>query len=165
MDKSPSVTGGGVVGTAAMAGPPDGQFRLRYGAKALVTSASKVLLVQEHHADGRPFWTFPGGGVRPNERPEDGLTRELREELDCDVRIGTPVTQFWYVHESLEATVSRYTVFDCALVTDPTPDRTEGIAAYDWVSPARLPPGTLPQVQHVCRQATDLAATAVAAND
>ena len=165
MDTSPNVTSAGVAETSPVNGPPSGQFRLRYGAKALVTSASKVLLVQEHHADGRPFWTFPGGGVCPGEQPEDGLTRELREELDCDVRIGSPVTQFWYVHESLDATVSRYTVFDCALVTDPTPDRSEGIAAYEWVSPARLPQGTLPQVRHVCRQVADLPAATVAADD
>lgn len=144
---------------------PAGRFRLRTGAKALVTSASKVLLVQEHHADGRPFWTLPGGGVHPDEPLARGLERELLEELDCQARIGAPVTQFWYVHESLDATVSRYTVFDCALVTDPSPDRSEGIAACRWVSPANLPPGTLPQVEHVCRQVADVPSSPIAADD
>ncbi len=46
-----------------------GQYRYRTGAKALVTSAAKVLLVRERHADGQPFWTLPGGGVHSHEAP------------------------------------------------------------------------------------------------
>jgi 8-oxo-dGTP diphosphatase len=31
------------------------------------------------------FWEFPGGKIDPDERAEDALRREIREELDADI--------------------------------------------------------------------------------
>ncbi|WP_254272910.1 NUDIX hydrolase [Haloarcula marina] len=146
-------------------GTRPGATQIRRGAKALVTSASNVLLVKERHADGTPFWTLPGGGVDPGESPEEGLHRELDEELRCRGRIGRPVTQFWYAHDSLDNTVSAYTVYDCTLLTDPSPVHDEGIYDARWATPSALPSATLPQVRQVCQHATDLPAASVLADD
>ncbi|MBX0322672.1 NUDIX domain-containing protein [Halomicroarcula sp. F13] len=147
--------------TALRAGP----FRLRDGAKGLVTSASKVLLVRERHADGTPFWTLPGGGVHRSECPTEGLRRELAEELNCRAHIGRPVTTFWYAHDSLDDTVSAYTVFDCALLSEPDADQREGVFECRWVDPETLPASTLPQVRHVCRHVADLSSPSAASDD
>lgn len=32
-------------------------------------------------------WEFPGGKVEPNETAEEALTREIHEELDCDIAV------------------------------------------------------------------------------
>lgn len=136
-----------------------GSFRLRDGAKGLVTSASKVLLVRERHADGTPFWTLPGGGVHRHEDATEGLRRELGEELNCRARVGRPVTEFWYAHDSLDDTVSVYTVFDCSVLSEPEADQREGIFECRWVDPDSLPASTLPQVRHVCQQMADLSAS------
>lgn len=34
-------------------------------------------------------WEFPGGKVEPDETPERGLARELKEEFDIEARVGT----------------------------------------------------------------------------
>lgn len=142
----------------AMGEPLTGRFEPRPGAKALVTGGDAVLVVKERHADGSPFWTLPGGGVCPHECPIEGLRRELVEELDCRSRIDDPVSTFWYAHDSLDATVSVYTVFDCSLLSEPTPNPDEGVFDARWVEPDALPPATLPQVRFLCRDTVASAA-------
>jgi len=59
----------------------------------LLTNADEVLLLRicDPH-DGECFWITPGGGLETGETVEDGLKRELREELGLDnFRIGSLV--------------------------------------------------------------------------
>lgn len=127
----------------------------RTGAKALVTSSARVLLVAERHADGSLFWTLPGGGVRPDERLEDGLCREIREELRARSVVHDAVDRVFYTHETLQSTFSVYTVYECGLLDEPDPASVEGILDLTWADPSSLPPHTLPQVRRVVRHAID----------
>lgn len=120
---------------------------VRRGAKALIGSSSRVLLVRERHADGRDFWTLPGGGVQSDESAEEGLRRELVEEIQCPAIVDAPVSEFWYPHRSSPGTVSQYTVFSCSVVSTPQPVRSEGILETAWIDPAKLPPRTLPEIR------------------
>jgi len=122
-------------------------FRVRHGAKALVASSDRVLLVQERHADGTPFWTLPGGAAYRNESLTDALRREISEELRCRCTVGKPLDSFWYVHRSRDRTASVYTVFGCALGSRPSPVPAEGVKATRWVDPAVPPSRTLPAVR------------------
>lgn len=126
-----------------------GRARIRRAAKALVSSSDRVLLVEECHATGGRFWTFPGGGVRPGEELVDGLRRELREELRCDPVVQNAVSSYWYVHESVDGVVSLTTIFSCALRDRVAPVRSEGIVDTTWAPPGDLPAGTLPQVRQL----------------
>ena len=143
---------GSTANQRSTAAPLGGSFRRRHGAKALVTSGWRVLLVKERHADGTVFWTLPGGGVERHECPREGLARELVEELSCRSRVGDSRSTFWYAHRSCEWTVTRYTLFDCTLLGTPTPNAAEGIEDARWVDPADPPTRTLPQVRLVCER-------------
>ncbi|WP_276261478.1 NUDIX hydrolase [Haloglomus litoreum] len=129
---------------------PSNDRRLRTGVKALVTGADRALLVKERHDDGSTFWTLPGGGLRPDERPADGLRRELDEELGCRVLVGEPLTSVWYHHRHTPA-VTCYEVFDCSLLTEPAAERMEGVIGYRWVPFESAPASTLPQVRCLLR--------------
>lgn len=41
------------------------------------------------------LWEFPGGKLEPNERAEDALKREIKEEFDADIEVGN------YIGESV----------------------------------------------------------------
>lgn len=128
-----------------------GRPSVRRGAKALVSTPGRVLLVKEQHADGSPFWTLPGGGADPDESLVECLTRELVEELWCRALIDKPVATIWYAHSSSQSTLSVYTVFECSLLSTPRPNGDEGIRECKWISPSNLPSSTLPQVRHLVR--------------
>lgn len=124
---------------------------VRRGAKALVAADSRVLLVRERHADGSAFWTLPGGGAHRRELLAVTVRRELAEELGCVAVVDSPVSQFWYAHQSTQSTVSVYTVFDCAVASVVRPRRSEGVLESRWVDPESPPAETIPQVRHLLR--------------
>jgi len=46
-----------------------------------------ILMVQHQH-DGRVYWTLPGGGVEPGERPDQAVVREVAEEVTLHGIVG-----------------------------------------------------------------------------
>ena len=61
--------------------------RPRASAAVLRDAGREVLLVKHRRRDGSEFWQLPGGGMLPNERPEEAVLRELREETGLVGRI------------------------------------------------------------------------------
>jgi 8-oxo-dGTP diphosphatase len=118
----------------------------REGAKALISTGERVLLVKERHSCDTPFWTLPGGGVEPGESQAAALQRELAEELGCRVTVGDPVDSVVYAHHT-SGVVSTYTIFECTLASAPEPNLAEGILNAQWVRPDEMPPETLPQIR------------------
>ncbi len=49
---------------------------------AILLREDRVLLTRRcKHDTMAGYWEFPGGGVEPDETPDQGMARELREEL------------------------------------------------------------------------------------
>lgn len=64
------------------------------------------------------YWEFPGGKCEPDETHQDGLRRELREELGADSAIGEEIltTEHRYPERSV-----RLHFFRCQLENEPQP--------------------------------------------
>lgn len=54
--------------------------------------SKKFLATQRGYGDFKGGWEFPGGKTEPGETPEQALTRELKEELTVDVKVGEFIT-------------------------------------------------------------------------
>lgn len=73
-------------------------------AVALVDADGRVLIAQRPEGKGMAgLWEFPGGKIEPGESPEAALIRELREELDIEVKADclAPLTFASYAYESV----------------------------------------------------------------
>src|SRR5882672_3746758 len=103
---------------------------------AIITRDEEVLLVTDGHSSP-PTWDLPGGFLLHGEAPEDGLRRELREELCADVLVG-------HIVAAIVDTYANYTDFSLNLFYDvelisnalsPGPE----IQAYGWFAINDLP--------------------------
>lgn len=58
-------------------------------AAALIRKADKILLAQRKWDDinGPGKWEFPGGKVDFGEHPEECIRREIKEELNIDIKV------------------------------------------------------------------------------
>ncbi len=85
------------------------------------------------------LWEFPGGKVQPGESLESALHREIREELDIEIEVGSEiaVVDHTYTHFHVEIHA-----FECKhLKGEPRP---LACAALKWVRPSDLPRHAFP---------------------
>jgi 8-oxo-dGTP pyrophosphatase MutT (NUDIX family) len=63
-------------------------------ATAVVFSPDRNQVLLMKREDFR-VWSLPGGGIEPNESPEDAAVRETREETGYEIVIDRPVGRYW----------------------------------------------------------------------
>jgi len=101
---------------------------------AVVFDGAKVLLTRRPDDKRHPgFWEFPGGKVDPGESPEQALCREMREELDVEVRVSGIYEVVFYRYEWGPVLILAY---QCELLTDTLRDL--GVAEHRWVLPREM---------------------------
>ena len=54
---------------------------------AIIRKGDKIFATQRGYGDFKDWWEFPGGKMEAGETPEEALIREIKEELDADIRI------------------------------------------------------------------------------
>jgi 8-oxo-dGTP diphosphatase len=68
-----------------------------------------VLLVQRRDI---PVWVFPGGGLDPQETPEEGVLREVHEETGYQVQIVRKIAEYIPVNRLTQPTH----FFECKII-------------------------------------------------
>jgi 8-oxo-dGTP diphosphatase len=119
---------------------------------ALIDADGRVLLAQR--PEGKTMagmWEFPGGKVEAGERPEESLIRELKEELDIDVKEAC-LAPFAFASHSYEDFHLLMPLYLCR--------RWDGVVAaregqqLNWVRPREMgkyamPPADMPLVSQL----------------
>lgn len=82
---------------------------------AIIVKNNKVFATQRGYGDFKDGWEFPGGKVEEGETPQEALTREIREELAADIRVGELFDTVEYDYPEFHLSMKCYI---CELVSE-----------------------------------------------
>ena len=82
---------------------------------AIIIKNNKVFATQRGYGDFKDGWEFPGGKVEEGETPQEALTREIREELAADIRVGELFDTVEYDYPDFHLSMKCYI---CELVSE-----------------------------------------------
>ena len=107
----------------------------------VIVEKGKILLVRRNIEPFKGYWVFPGGHVEYGERVEDALKREMKEELEIEVkniRLLTVEGPAYYPFGGQD----NYNIDICYLVVpvgEPEAVDKSDVAEIDWFDPDKLP--------------------------
>ena len=55
---------------------------------AVIRSENRIFATARGYGDFKGQWEFPGGKIEPGETSEAALVREIKEELDTEIKVG-----------------------------------------------------------------------------
>ena len=67
---------------------------------AVIIEDGKVFATQRGYGEYKDWWEFPGGKIENGELPQEALKREIREELDTEIEVGTLLDNVEYDYPS-----------------------------------------------------------------
>ena len=57
-------------------------------AAAIIIENGKIFATQPGYGDFKGGWEFPGGKIEQGETPKEACKREIKEELEVDIKVG-----------------------------------------------------------------------------
>ena len=82
---------------------------------AVIRRGAQIFATQRGYGDWKDWWEFPGGKMEPGETPSEALVREIREELDAEVRVGELLKTVEWDYPAFHLTLHCYW---CTLASD-----------------------------------------------
>ena len=98
---------------------------------AVITDDQGNILIDRRKQEGLlgGLWEFPGGKIEPNETVEDCVSREIKEELDIEILVGSHLITIEHTYTHFKVTLN---VFNCKhLSGDPKPLESDEVK---WVT-------------------------------
>ncbi len=82
---------------------------------AIIRKENRIFATQRGYGQWKDYWEFPGGKVEAGEMPVQALHREIREELDTQIRVDKYLTTIEWDYPQFHLVMHCYM---CSLVTD-----------------------------------------------
>lgn len=81
---------------------------------AVIREGNKIFATARGYGDMKGGWEFPGGKIEPGETPEEALVREIREELDTEISVGSLIDTIEYDYPNFHLSMD---CFWCEIVS------------------------------------------------
>ena len=75
---------------------------------AVIRRDDRIFVTQRGYGAFKDGWEFPGGKIEPGETPEQALVREIREELDTEIRVGDLIERVEYDYPDFHLSMDCY---------------------------------------------------------
>ncbi len=98
---------------------------------AVITDNQGNILIDRRKQEGLlgGLWEFPGGKIEPDETVEDCVSREIKEELDIEIEVGSRLITIEHAYTHFKVTLN---VFNCKYLSgDPKPLESDEVK---WVT-------------------------------
>lgn len=82
---------------------------------AIIIKDGRVFATQRGYGEFKDGWEFPGGKIEPGESRKEALVREIKEELDADIRVGSLLETVEYDYPTFHLTMH---CFFCELISE-----------------------------------------------
>ena len=82
---------------------------------AVIRKDNKIFATQRGYGEFKDGWEFPGGKIEPGESPREALKREIKEELDAEIKVGEYIRTIEYDYPTFHLSMQ---CFWCELISD-----------------------------------------------
>ncbi len=108
------------------------RFMIIKAAGGIVTKEEKILFI---YRLGK--WDFPKGKFEKKESPSSCAKREVEEECNVRVKLGTPITKTWHTYTQNRKSILKKTYWysmECTSDEKMKPQNEEGIEEVKWLT-------------------------------
>lgn len=72
------------------------EMKIVHVVAAVIRKDDKIFATQRGYGEFKDGWEFPGGKIEEGETSEQALVREIREELNTDIKVGKLIDTIEY---------------------------------------------------------------------
>ena len=101
-------------------------------AAVIFDKEGRIFATQRGYGEWKDWWEFPGGKIEAGESPEMALRREIREELDAEIRVGELLRTIDYDYPKFHLTMHCFRCEPCGTFT------LKEHEAARWLRPSEL---------------------------
>lgn len=82
--------------------------RVEVAAAVIIREDGFIFAAQRGYGEFKDYWEFPGGKLEEGESAGCALTREIREELDSEIEVGSLIKTVEYDYPAFHLTMHIY---------------------------------------------------------